>query len=63
MLVHESYCLVCKKETRHCDNECSVCEAKAEKKRISKWKAMSTDKKLDDLRKRVEDLEQGPTRY
>lgn len=63
MLVHDDYCLKCKKVTQHHDMDCSVCAAKEEKARVRKWRAMSIDKKLDDLRKRVEGLEQGPMRY
>lgn len=63
MFLQDLYCNKCQKDTQHCNNMCSVCKEKEEKKRIRKWRAMSANKKLDDLRQRVEKLEQGPMRY
>jgi hypothetical protein len=61
--INDSYCPRCKKMTSHLNGECSICSDKEERKRIAKWNALTTNKKLSNLRKRVESLERGPIRF
>jgi hypothetical protein len=57
------YCADCKKETQHCNGICLVCHERFELERITVWNSLTTDEKLNDIRKRVEKLERGPILY
>ena len=51
------YCLRCQKETEHWDNDCSECVKKEQKEATANWNALPIEEKLQDLRKRIEELE------
>ena len=57
------YCHICEKETSHNHMKCISCEERKYREKIAKWNALTNDEKLSDLRKRIEKLEAGPTRY
>ena len=59
MYTDEIHCPTCKKVTQHENGKCVVCEAKLEARRIAKWNRLSVDKRLDDIRRRIEELERG----
>lgn len=52
------YCFRCLIRTRHIDEVCQYCLGDHNKERISKWHEQDLHTKLDDLRKRIERLEQ-----
>lgn len=56
-------CPVCEAPTSHTNGKCNICEDRKRRAKLHAWKLMSYDGRLDDLRKRVEALEAGPTRY
>ena len=61
--VRDEYCPECEKTTMHTDRKCNACYAAKEKARIAEWNQMDVDKRLSDLRRRVEELERGPVRF
>jgi len=61
--LHQAWCNDCGKETRHMNHKCQVCGPAKERARIAAWNEQTTQVKLNDLRKRVEKLEQGPATY
>lgn len=61
--VQNIYCPACEKIMIHTDGECNVCWTAKNEARIAEWNAMSVDKRLSDLRRRVEALERGPARF
>ena len=56
-------CHICGKKTNYMNGNCSICEDRKTKDKIAKWNAQATVTKLNDLRKRVENLERGPIRF
>lgn len=58
-----NYCAACEKEISHTNGACSICRERGERERIAAWNALTTEEKLQDLRKRVEKLEHGPIRF
>jgi len=61
--ITDEHCHVCGKTTPHNHRACSECNMRKEKERIHDWHSQPLDAKLDDLRKRVEKLEDGPIRF
>lgn len=58
-LIQEIFCDVCNRNTWHQNGRCQDCAARDENLRIAAWEALSTEEKLQDLRRRVEALERG----
>lgn len=56
-------CPVCETPTTHTNGMCNDCVARKHREKLHAWKIMSYDDRLEDLRKRVESLEQGEPRY
>jgi len=61
--IHQKYCHRCEKITTHNHLDCQLCKEKAHREKVAAWNAQTTEEKLQDLRKRVEKLERGPTKY
>jgi len=61
--IQHKYCPKCERETGHVNSRCSDCVEREYRAHVAAWNAQTTDKKLQDLRKRVEHLERGPARY
>lgn len=57
MYIDEQECRKCKKITIHHNDVCANCAGIAKQERIDKWNAMTIDEKLNDLKERVEKLE------
>ena len=62
-LIIDEYCLVCKTQTIHINNNCAFCMEKKRKEYIRMWEAQDIETKLTDLRKRIEILERSPMIY
>jgi ribosomal protein L37E len=62
-LVRDEYCRKCEQITTHTNTKCNVCAEREYRERTAEWNAKTTDEKIQDLRKRMERLEQGPPRY
>lgn len=62
-LIKIEYCSDCEKDTRHINGKCDLCTEHSNKIRVASWNALSTDKKLQDIRRRLEILERGPAQY
>jgi predicted ATP-dependent serine protease len=58
--VTSNHCRVCENKTTHINGKCSSCFERKERERIASWNSLTTEEKLQDLRKRVEKLERGP---
>ena len=56
-------CPVCQEVRRFTNGVCNECRHRRKREELHKWNSMSYDARLDDLRKRVEKLEQGPPTY
>jgi len=63
MFCHTAYCSTCQKDTMHEDQRCSECYKREKEEKEFAWEMLSNSDKLTDLRKRIEKLERGPTRY
>ena len=61
--VRYEYCRECGKETQHINGKCVHCEHQKALAEEAAWNAHDVDWKLNDLRKRLEKLEQGSIRY
>ena len=61
--VVEKYCDYCERTTVHMNHQCNVCHARLERERIAVWNSLTSEEKLQDLRKRIEALERGPITY
>ena len=61
--VVDEECPVCEILTRHVNRKCVICDERKERERIVQWNSQPADIKMEDLRKRIEKLEQGPARY
>jgi hypothetical protein len=61
--IRDEYCHRCEKETQHCNHKCTNCAEREYRERTAAWNALTTDEKLQDIRKRLEDLERGPAQY
>ena len=61
--VNFKYCSKCEIETNHTNDKCDTCRDRARRERTAAWNALTTDEKLQDLRRRVEGLERGPMRF
>lgn len=57
------HCDICGADTQHTNGRCDTCMETSEKERIWDWNAQPIEQKLDDIRKRIEKLERGPTRF
>ena len=56
-------CLKCEQLTTHINSKCSVCADRIKRQQVEKWNALTTDEKLNDLRKRIEILERGEVKF
>lgn len=56
-------CNKCKEYTTHINMSCSKCSAIEKEEQVKAWESMSIEKKLTDLRERIEKLERGPAKY
>jgi len=63
MFIQNEYCRECGKETTHNNWGCVHCQHQKQLAKEAAWNAHDVDWKLNDLRKRVEALEEGPARY
>jgi hypothetical protein len=63
VMARYEYCRVCEKETMHHNAYCTICDAREYRNKIAAWDALPLEDKLNDLRRRVEALEQNPVRY
>lgn len=61
--IQQEYCHECERETLHCNGKCPDCSAREYREQTAAWNALTTDEKLQDIRKRLEALERGPARY
>jgi hypothetical protein len=61
--VTKRYCRKCEHETIHHNGKCGPCNEREEKARIAAWNAQTVEERIQDLRRRVEELERGPARY
>lgn len=59
-LVRNQWCDGCESTTQHINNRCTVCRTIEEKARLALWNSKPVNDRLNDLRKRIEKLEQGP---
>lgn len=62
-LMGEDYCTTCESTTMFVNRKCSKCSEREHREEVAKWNALTTEEKLQDLRRRVEKLEQGPPRF
>ena len=62
-LEQNKYCYVCEKTSNHVNGKCPHCEEKKERERIAVWNALTVEEKLQNLRRRVEELERGEPMY
>lgn len=62
-LVQDHYCATCKETTQHINNECVVCMGEEKRLKELAWSKKTADEKIEDLRKRIEALEQKPAKY
>ena len=53
----DEHCDICKKETTHSNGRCAECIIREAEERKAAWHKLSLDDKLEDLRKRIENLE------
>ena len=51
------YCLRCERDTQHTNSKCDICAERENRERIAVWNSLITDEKLQDLRRRIERLE------
>jgi len=61
--IRQEYCHKCERETQHCNGKCRDCSAQEYRERTAVWNALTTNEKLQDMRKRLEVLERGPAQY
>lgn len=61
--VNHQYCKTCERETHHINGLCTPCSERKRRKEIAAWNALTTEEKLQDLRRRVEILEQPEPRF
>lgn len=58
------YCAICKKQTWHnCTGLCDECNSNAYNARVAAWHDRPLDVKLEEIRKKLENLRAGPTYY
>lgn len=62
-LEQNKYCYVCEGNHDFHNDQCTECASRARREYLNKWQSMSYDDRLDNLRKRVEELERGPAVY
>ena len=61
--VEIKHCDRCEKVTHHVNRKCTDCSEREYREKTAAWNALTTDEKLQDMRRRIEKLEQGPMRY
>lgn len=61
--IENKYCPRCERCEVFCNGKCNFCKNREYIQETAAWNALSADEKLQDLRKRIEKLEQGPLRY
>jgi tRNA(Arg) A34 adenosine deaminase TadA len=57
------YCKICESATQHIKSKCVLCVMRREKEDKNKWDNLSVESKLNDLKKRIEKLEQGGIKF
>lgn len=62
-LIDYAYCRLCESTTQHINRRCAQCADRDNRQRIAVWNSQTTEEKLQDLRKRVEQLESNPPTY
>lgn len=63
MYLSTEICLECGKLTMHHNNKCVECYDKEQKVLFEKWHKMTMQDQINELKKRIEKLEQGPMRF
>lgn len=58
MYLNIQHCFVCHEGTEHINNKCSICDKKEYQNHIDTWNALSLDEKLNNIRERLEQLEE-----
>ena len=61
--INTEYCPKCESETRHTNGKCNDCAAREYREQTAAWNALTTEEKMQDLRRRVERMERGPITY
>jgi hypothetical protein len=61
--VNHEYCRECEQVTHHINQQCTPCAERKRRAEIAAWNALTTEEKLQDLRRRVEILERPEPRY
>lgn len=62
-LIRNQFCRKCEQDTRHCNDKCTECAKREYRERVGAWNALTVDERLQDLRRRVEELEKGTPVY
>ena len=62
-VVENKYCPKCEKVEYFCNGTCNSCRSDKYIQETAAWNALSVDQRLQDLRRRIEKLEQGPPTY
>lgn len=57
------YCTHCEREYTFVNGQCTSCLEKLARTKVASWNAQTVEEKLQDLRKRVEQLEAPPPTY
>jgi hypothetical protein len=61
--IENKYCSKCERYETFCNGVCNRCREREYIQRAASWNVLTVDEKLQDLRKRIEKLEQGEPRY
>lgn len=61
--VRDQLCIRCGQTTTHINGQCAVCSKIDRENEIRNWESMSIERKLTDIRNRLEKLEQGQIKY
>ena len=51
------YCKKCEAQTQYVNGYCCACLQREEREKIAAWNALTVEEKLQDLRRRVDKLE------
>jgi hypothetical protein len=62
-LIQIKYCRECATTEPHTNGVCNRCRDREERRRIALWNCQTDEDKMQDLRRRVEALEKGPTKW
>lgn len=61
--IEHEWCEKCFSTTRHVNRKCSDCVEREYMTQVLAWNLLPVEKRLNDLRERIEKLEKGPDRY